>query len=87
MRFTISDPHTGHSGAADTARDGNDGGAGFNTFIAPVAGEADAVSTRARRSIAGSFVPSINSMLRPLANAFASFVNCPDVTTNPPAAP
>lgn len=87
IRFVISEPHTGHSAAADTAPDGNDDGTGFNTFTVPAAGEVDAVFMRACRSMAESLAPSINSILRPLANAFASFVNYPDVTTNPPAAP
>ena len=39
------------------------------------------------RISACSALPSISSMFLPLANASASSVNTPDVTTKPPAAP
>jgi hypothetical protein len=61
-------------------------GAPFSVGIELSIGRSTAgAALRPSRKSPSSPFPSINSIFRPAANSFASFVNVPDVTTYPPA--
>lgn len=80
----MPDWHIGHEGAVSTfAGAAADFGAALPTGVGRGA-DADASALWIMPCSSG---PSINVMLRPVANAIASAVKVPDVTTKPPAAP
>src|SRR5882672_6717505 len=64
---------------------GHTGGFGLVTPISVIEATGRSTADFPSRSNPSNAFPSINSIFRPAANAFASFVNDPDVTTYPPA--
>ncbi|MNT87384.1 hypothetical protein D3C72_2277930 [compost metagenome] len=90
MRWIMALPQRGQPGTAAGDISVGFGGSAARVGAFAAAGcAADPVgaAARARLTSTESAWPSISSMFRADAKARASAVNCPDVTTNPCAAP